>query len=66
MNLNVIVPNTKQTDSSMLRRAHLVRSPATAMINRRLSELAKKEGAPFLFGNVNIVERFNFYRQAKH
>jgi zinc protease len=34
------------------------------MLNRRLSILAKQEGAPFLSGLVGVTEQFDFFRNA--
>src|SRR6185312_6601672 len=43
---------------------YLPRTLALQMLNRRLSILSKKEGAPFLSGQVGVTEQFDFFRNA--
>lgn len=62
--IDVIAPYRYQPDTSTLRRWHLARDLAVAMLNRRLDILSKKEGAPFIRGSVSIAESFNFYHDA--
>ena len=58
-----ITPYAKEPDTGANRLKYLPRSIAHAMINRRLSILAKKEGAPFKSGGGGAGESYNFYRQ---
>ena len=53
-----------EPDTAANRLKYLPRSLANAMINRRLSELAKKENAPFTEGSADVGEEYDFYRQA--
>src|SRR6185312_8433169 len=62
--IDVVAPYSYQPDTAELRRQHLARDLAAAMLNRRLEILSKKEGAAFIRGNVSIEEDFNFYRDA--
>ncbi|HEX3730267.1 MAG TPA: pitrilysin family protein, partial [Opitutaceae bacterium] len=62
--IDVVAPYSYQPDTAELRRRHLARDLAAAMLNRRLEILSKKEGAAFIRGNVTIEEDFNFYRDA--
>ena len=52
-----------EPDTAANRLKYLPRSLADAMINRRLSILAKQEGAPFTSGSTEVDESFNFYRE---
>ena len=58
-----ITPYTKEPDTAATRVKYIPRNIAHAMINRRLSILAKKEGAPFKNGGTGAGENYNFYRQ---
>jgi zinc protease len=58
-----ITPYTREPDTSAVRLKYLPRSLAHAMLNRRLSVLAKQEDAPFTGGSAGAGEGFNFYRQ---
>lgn len=51
-----------EPDTAANRLKYLPRSLANAMINRRLSILAKKENAPFREGSADADESFDFYR----
>ncbi len=62
--IDVVAPYSYQPDTADLRRRHLARDLAAAMLNRRLEILSKKENAGFIRGNVSIEEDFNFYRDA--
>jgi len=64
VSISTLAPFTREPDSSAYRLKDLPRDLATAMVNRRLSILAKKENAPFINGSTDVEERFNFYRQA--
>src|SRR5688572_5450739 len=58
-----ITPYTKEPDTAANRLKYLPRNIAHRIINRRLSILAKKEGAPFKNGGSGAGESYNFYRQ---
>lgn len=58
-----ITPYVHEADTSATRLKYLPRMLAHAMINRRLSVLAKKENAPFTAGSADVGEAFNFYRE---
>ncbi len=51
-----------EADTAERRLKRLPRGLALAMLNRRLSVLAKKEGAPFSGGEASIGEQFDFFR----
>ena len=58
-----VTPYTHETDTAANRLKYLPRDLADAMINRRLSILAKKENAPFVGGSAGSGEEYNFYRE---
>ncbi|HEY4247987.1 MAG TPA: insulinase family protein [Lacunisphaera sp.] len=62
--LETIVPYQFEPDTTELRLKYLPRTLALQMLNRRLSILAKKEGSPFLSGQVGVTEQFDFFRNA--
>jgi zinc protease len=62
--VETITPYTFEPDTAALRLKYLPRTIALRMLNRRLSILAKKEGAPFLSGIVGVTEQFEFFRNA--
>lgn len=62
--LQTIVPYAFEPDTAANRLKYLPRTLALGMLNRRLSILAKKEGAPFLGGVVGVSEQFNLFRNA--
>jgi zinc protease len=64
VNLETVVPYAFEPDTTALRLKYLPRTLALRMLNRRLSILSKKEGAPFLSGLVGVTEQFNFFRNA--
>jgi zinc protease len=64
VSIGTITPYAKETDTAAIRLKYLPRSLAHAMINRRLSILAKKENAPFTSGGAGAGENYNFYRQS--
>jgi zinc protease len=57
-------PYTFEPDTVENRLKYLPRSLAVSILNRRLTELAKKEGAPFSSGRTNVSEGYDFYRNA--
>lgn len=62
--LATVTPYQKEPDTAAHRVKYLPRSIAHAIISRRLSILAKKEGAPFKNGGAGASESYNFYRQS--
>jgi len=62
--IQTVTPFAFEEDNAANRLKYLPRSLAMRMINRRLSILAKKEGAPFIGGQVGTTEQFNFFRNA--
>jgi zinc protease len=64
VSLETVVPYAYEPDTAALRLKYLPRTLALRMLNRRLSILSKKEGAPFLSGLVGVTEQFNFFRNA--
>lgn len=59
-----VVPYQHEPDTAAKRLKYVPRMLAHAMLNRRLSELAKKENAPFTNGSSGAGEAYNFYRQS--
>lgn len=64
VSLTAITPYAHEADTAANRVRYLPRSLAVAMLNRRLSILAKEEGAPIAFARANVDEQFDFYREA--
>jgi len=64
VSIQTVSPYPNEPDTAAKRLEHLPRDLAGAMLNRRLSILAKKEGAPFTSGKVDIGENFDFLRNA--
>jgi zinc protease len=62
--LQTVVPYTFEPDVAQNRLKYLPRTLALRMLNRRLSILAKEEGAPFLSGIVGVTEQFDLFRNA--
>jgi len=62
--ISTVTPYSKERDTAAHRLQLLPRSLAHAMINRRLSILAKQENAPFINGSSGVGESYSFYRQA--
>jgi len=62
--LETVVPYKFEPDTTAMRLKYLPRTLALQMLNRRLSILSKKEGAPFLSGQVGVTEQFDFFRNA--
>lgn len=59
-----VAPYAYEPDTAERRLRLLPRDLAIAMLNRRLSILAKKEGAPFASGEAAVGEAFDFFRSA--
>ena len=64
VSISTLASFSREPDTAAYRLKDLPRDLATAIVNRRLSILAKKENAPFINGSTDVDERFNFYRQA--
>jgi zinc protease len=62
--IQVITPYAPEADNAVNRLKYLPRDLALRMLNRRLSILAKQEGAPFMAGMVGATEQFDFFRNA--
>jgi zinc protease len=62
--LTSLSPDPKEPDTTVNRVKYLPRSLALAMLNRRFSELAKKEGAPFSGAGAGVSDQYDFVRQA--
>jgi zinc protease len=64
VSLSSLSPDPNEPDLAANRVKQLPRVLALAMLNRRFSELAKKEGAPFSSAGAGVSDQFNFVRQA--
>jgi zinc protease len=64
ISISTLTPYIEEPDTAANRLKDLPRSLAAAMVNRRLSVLSKKEGAPFTSGRLSIDESYNLYREA--
>ena len=64
ISLTSITPFKPEPDSAARQLKRLPRSLALAMLNRRLSVLAKNENAPFTSAYAFVSEQFNFLRDA--
>ena len=62
--ISAVTPYAFEPDTAARRLQRLPRSLALAMLNRRFSVLAKKEGAPFSSASAGVGEEFNLYRAA--
>ena len=62
--LETVTPYAFEPDTAATRLKYLPRTLALQMLNRRLSILAKKEGAPFLSGQVGVTEQYDLFRNA--
>jgi zinc protease len=62
--IQTVIPYQKEPDTAANRLAYLPRDLAISMLNRRLSELAKQEGAPFSHGQATAAEHYDFVRNA--
>jgi zinc protease len=59
-----LTPYVDEPDTAANRLKQLPRRIAVAILNRRFSELAKKEGAPFSSAGAGVSDNFRFFRQA--
>ncbi len=64
VSIQTVEPYAFEPDTAANRLKHLPRALALRMLNRRLSILAKTEGAPFLSGMVGVTEQFDLFRNA--
>lgn len=62
--IQTLTAYSPEPDTSANRLKYLPRDLAVAMVNRRLAELAKLEGASFSAGRMGVHEGFDFYRNA--
>ncbi len=60
-----LTPFVDEPDTAANRVKYLPRSIALAMLNRRFSELAKKEGAPFSAAGAAVGDAYRFLREAE-
>ncbi len=59
-----LTPAAAEPDTAANRIKHLPRQLAISMLNRRFSELAKKENAPFTGAGAGVGEYFDFVHEA--
>ena len=64
VSIQTVTPFVDEPDTAAKRLEYLPRDLAVAMLNRRISILAKKDGAPFTTGKIDIGESFDFLRNA--
>ena len=64
VSIATVSPYAHEADTAANRLKYLPRSLAMSILNRRLSILAKQEGAPFASGSVGATEQFDFFRNA--
>jgi len=64
VSITSLTPYVDRADNAANRLKELPRSIAVAMLNRRFSELAKQEGAPFSAASASVSDVFRFMRQA--
>ena len=62
--IQTVTHYTPPTDTAEQRLRDLPLSLATGILNRRLAELAKKEGAPFSSGRTAVNDSYQFFRNA--
>lgn len=65
VSISQITPAPNEPDSAQKRIDTLPRMLALGILNRRLSELAKKEDAPFTGAYAWVADQYRFYRQAE-
>ena len=64
ISITSLIPFVARPDTAANRRKELPQQVAIAMLNRRFSELAKLEGAPFSSARANVSDEFKFMREA--
>ena len=62
--IQTVSPYAWEPDTAENRLKNLPRSLALSIVNRRLTERAKIEGAPFSSGHSSVYEDFDFFRNA--
>jgi len=65
VSITEITPAPNTPDSASKRIESLPRSIAVGILNRRFSELAKKENAPFTQAYAAVYDQYRLYRQAE-
>jgi len=64
VSLAVLAPHRAEPDNAAQRVSRLPRQFAVSMLNRRLSVLARREGAAFSAARVSVNEGYRIYREA--
>ncbi|MDB6093184.1 MAG: peptidase domain protein [Verrucomicrobia bacterium] len=64
VSISSLTPYARETDNAFNRLKDLPRDIAVSILNRRFSELAKKENAPFSQASAHVSEAFDFLREA--
>lgn len=64
VSITSITADPNEPDNAATRLRQLPRELALAMLNRRFTELAKQEGAPFSGAGAGVSDGFHFLRQA--
>src|SRR5678815_4821929 len=59
-----VIPYRREPDTKARRLEQLPRSLAYAMLDRRLSILAKQENAPFIGGGAGTANGYDLYRES--
>ena len=60
----MLAPAEREPDSAAQRVSRLPRQLAVSMLNRRLSVLARREGAAFSAARVSVNDGYRIYREA--
>ena len=63
VSIDTVTPYAGEPDTAANRLKYLPRDLGFQMLTRRLSILAKKEGAPFSDGYANVGDEYDFYRR---
>ena len=63
VSLAVMAPYQREADNAANRVKRLPRQFAVSMLNRRLSVLAKREGAPFSSARASVTQGYNIFRE---
>jgi zinc protease len=64
ISIESVVSHPQPPDTSAVEIREVVRTLALEMLNRRLSVLSKKEGAPFTRAETGVEEAFSLYRES--
>lgn len=65
VSIAAVVPHERAPDTTAERLRNLPRNLANAIVNRRLSTLAREENAPFSSGRASVAEGYNLFRTAE-